>query len=279
MKRICVSLIAIFIGIYAVFTLRRPIAAEVPVLLYHHILPDSENRLFRDNPYVVSLENFTMQMQYLYDNGFNTITLDELESFLVYGTELPPKSVMIHFDDGYYSNFVYAYPVLRDFGFNAIVFMITQHVEELKDVQPPLDHNELTWTAAKTMIKAADVFETASHSHSKHDFASDGFSTILYMASREEIISDTLRSFDFVSNHRAYAYPLGQYNQQIVEALLEAGITMAFTIQEGYITRDSALMELERFTVFHDSSMERFSNIVNNRRLFRIRRWIASYLN
>lgn len=264
-KKTNMRLILFKIAALSLFTvyLLWPSPAGLPVLLYHHILPEEQNRVFRDNAAVISLENFTMQMQYLYDNGFQTITLEQLEAFLFEGEPLPPRSVMIHFDDGYYSNFVYAYPVLQSFGFNAVVFFITRFIEEQGEIQQPFDYDDLTWTAAKSIISTEDVFETASHSHNMHDFAPGTSYTMLYLADRDEIIRDTVRSFEFVNNHRAYAYPLGQYNDLIREALKEAGIRMAFTTRGGYITANSDPMSLERFVIFRDTSMRRFRNIVN----------------
>ena len=266
--KIKVRLILLKVIALSIFTayLLWPSPGGIPILLYHHILPEEQNRLFRDNAAVISLENFTLQMQYLYDNGFQTITLEQLEAFLFEGVPLPPKSVMIHFDDGYYSNFVYAYPVLQSFGFTAVVFFITHFIEEQGEIQQPFDYDDLTWTAAKSIIGTEDVFETASHSHNMHDFVPGTSYTILYLADRDEILQDTIRSFDFVNNHRAYAYPLGQYNNLTREVLKEAGITMAFTTREGYVTANSDPMSLERFIIFRDTSMRRFQNIVNGQR-------------
>lgn len=241
-------------------------ALRVPVLLYHHILPDADNQTMQDNAWTISTENFERQMQYLYDNNFHTLTHAELEAFLYHDTPLPPNSVLIHFDDGYYSNFVYAYPILQHFGHRATVFMITEWIEYLGDYQPAMDHAALTWTAAHTMWRTTDVFEFASHSHAMHDFAPGEDRTIMYRATHAAIVADTRRSFDFLDNHTAFAYPLGQYNDTIIAALQEAGITMAFTVVDGYVTRDSAPFHLNRFTVWRDMSMESFSEIVNGLR-------------
>ncbi|MCL2421448.1 MAG: polysaccharide deacetylase family protein [Defluviitaleaceae bacterium] len=238
---------------------------RLPILLYHHILPDDQNRLFQDNDATISLEHFTAQMQFLYDNGFHTVTLDELEAFLFEGVPLPPNSVMIQFDDGYYSNLVYAYPVLQSFGFTAQLFFITHLIEDQGDVQPPMDHDDLTWTAAKSIVGTADVFETASHSHNLHRLSSDDGRTLLYNANVKDIIHDTLISFKYVNNHRAYAYPRGQYNDVVRDGLERAGITMAFTIREGYVTADADPMALKRYIIFRDTSEARFRNIVMGR--------------
>jgi peptidoglycan/xylan/chitin deacetylase (PgdA/CDA1 family) len=202
-------------------------------------------------------------MQYLYDNDFHTLSLDELYAILFEGADIPPRSVMIQFDDGYYSNIVYALPVLRDFGFTAQLFLITHLVEDQGDYQAAMDHDGLTWTAAHSLIGIEDVFETASHTHSLHDYDTGA---MLYNASREQIIEDTLRSFEFVNDHRAFAYPRGQYNDAVIEALQYVGIRMAFTVQEGYVRANSNPMLLNRFVIFRDTNMLRFHNIVYGRR-------------
>jgi peptidoglycan/xylan/chitin deacetylase (PgdA/CDA1 family) len=242
----------------------RP-AQRIPMLVYHHILPDEKNRTQQTNAAVISTENFEQQMRYLYDNNFYTITLDELEAFLYRGRPLPENSVMIHFDDGYYSNFVYAYPILQRYGLRAVVFFITHLIEDLGDVQPPMDHDGITWTAAHTISGTEDVFETASHSHNMHRLAPETDSTILAMETWENILHDTRRSFEFVSNHAAYAYPRGQYNDIIIGALEEAGITMAFTVRNGYVTENSDPMRLDRFVIFRETAFWRFRSIVNGR--------------
>ena len=242
-------------------------ADGIPVLLYHHLIPQAQNRLHQDNPYVISTEQFREQMQYLYDNGFQPITLSQLEAYLYDDAPLPPNSVMIHFDDGYYSNFVYAYPILQEFGFEAVLFLLSWRTEYLGDTQPPLDYDAFTWPAAHTIAAASDVFETASHTHNMHDLREGTNDTILATADHEDILEDLHRSFDFVSNHRAFTYPKGQYNETVIAALQAGGITMAFTTRAGYITRSSDPFSLERFTITNTTSFEEFQRIVHGRGL------------
>lgn len=240
-------------------------ASKVPVLMYHHILPDEKNTVFYDNAWTISTANFAQQMAYLSANGFYTPTLDELENFLFNGHLLPLNSVQIQFDDGYYSNFVYAYPILLQHGLRAVIFPITRYSEKYGDVQSPMDYNCLTYASAKTLRSRPHVFETASHTHNLHDTAWLSQRTMLVEAPRELIISDTLRSFEFVSNTRAFAYPQGQFNDTVIEALREAGITMAFTTRRGYVSPTSDPFRLDRFTIFRETCMYRFRNIVNRR--------------
>jgi len=247
------------------FILSTTPARQIPVLTYHHILPDDVNVYFQNNPWTISAEGFATQMRYLRDNGFYTPTLYELEAFLYHGRPLPHNSVMIHFDDGYYSNYVYAYPILQRYGLRAVIFPVTAHAETLGQKQSPICHNSLTKAAAITLSTPTNIFETASHTHNMHSTVPDTINTLLITETRENIIKDTLQSFEFVSNHRAFAYPHGQFNAVVIEALQDAGITMAFTINPGYITRNSNPFQLNRFTIYRETTMARFRQIVNRR--------------
>jgi len=247
------------------FILSTSPARQIPVLIYHHILPDEVNTYFTTNSWTVSTENFAQQMRYLSENGFYTPTLDELEAFLFQGRPLPANSVMIHFDDGYYSNYVYAYPILKHYGLRAVLFPITGHAEALGEYQPPICHNSLTRAAAITLRTPNSVFETASHSHDMHRLAPGTPNMLVIESTHDQVVQDTLRSFEFVTNHRAYAFPLGQHSSSAINALSEAGITMAFTTRQGYITATSDPMRLNRFTIYRETTMARFRAIVNRR--------------
>ncbi|MCL2577259.1 MAG: polysaccharide deacetylase family protein [Defluviitaleaceae bacterium] len=238
---------------------------KVPVLLYHHIIPDALNTEHRNNGAVISLEDFEAQMSYLYQNDFTAITLTQLENYLFNSVPLPEKSVMIHFDDGYYSNFVHAMPILERYGFIAQLFLIGKAVYDRGDTQPPMNYEAFTFTAAKTIEGTEYVFETANHTFAKHHLVEGTPYTAFVYYGRDTIIQDLLRCFDFVNDHRAFAYPQGQYSEETIEILEYLGITMAFTTQSGYITSDSNNMLLPRFVIFPNTSTRRFSDIVNGR--------------
>lgn len=108
-------------------------SATVPILLYHHLDPDQPESETTLHP-----ETFERQMRLLKEQGYTPISFDELIAFVEQGTPLPEKPVMITFDDGYTSNAVYAYPVLRELGFHASIFAIgcsIGHDRYYKDTQ------------------------------------------------------------------------------------------------------------------------------------------------
>jgi peptidoglycan/xylan/chitin deacetylase (PgdA/CDA1 family) len=90
----------------------------VPVLMYHHVSP---------NPGLVTVspETFARQMEHVHRAGFTTLSADRFLAFLEGQAEVPRKSVLITFDDGFLDNYVHAYPVLRQYGLRATVFAVT----------------------------------------------------------------------------------------------------------------------------------------------------------
>jgi peptidoglycan/xylan/chitin deacetylase (PgdA/CDA1 family) len=102
---------------------------RLTVLVYHRIAdPDAPNfRYFRRNVSATP-EMFRRQMAYVAEH-FNVIDLVMLQEFILRGCPLPPRPLLITFDDGYLDNYTNAYPVLRDCGFPAVIFLITNHMD------------------------------------------------------------------------------------------------------------------------------------------------------
>lgn len=109
---------------------------SIPILLYHHIDPDSP-----ESGTVIHPETFASHMELLLENGYTTITFTDIINYVEKGTELPDKPVIITFDDGYYSNYEYAFPVLRENSQKATIFVIgcsVGHYETYKDTELPI---------------------------------------------------------------------------------------------------------------------------------------------
>ena len=97
-------------------TLRR---LRVPILMYHYVseLPPGADDMRRG--LTVTPERFTAHMQFLHDQGYTTISLYDLNDALTKGTPLPPKPIILTFDDGYSDAYTNVFPVLKQFGFIA----------------------------------------------------------------------------------------------------------------------------------------------------------------
>ncbi len=106
--------------------------ATVPILLYHHISIEG----LGDN--VVTPEQFSHHLSLLKQNGYNTVSFDDLINFVEKGTPLAQKPVIITFDDGYLSNYEYAFPKLKENNYCATIFAIGSsigHKTNYKDTE------------------------------------------------------------------------------------------------------------------------------------------------
>ena len=238
---------------------------KLPVLLYHHLLPQEAILKYgwENNGAVISVEDFEEQMYYLHKNNFHTVSIKELEDFMFNNIPLPPRSVMIHFDDGYYSNWVYAMPILEKYSFIAQQFLIGKPVYDRGDKQPIFSDETLVFTSIETIKGTEHVWETANHTFATHHIVLGTDKTAFVYYDIEYVRNDILRCFDFVNHHNVFAYPQGQYCDEKIQLLKELGIKMAFTTHKGYVNTKTAPMLLPRFIVWPNTSMSDFSSIVN----------------
>lgn len=239
------------------FGLEENEAKKVPVLMYHHILPEKEN-VFEGNASVMNKENFIEQMDYLYKNGYETITVLELEKWMDGKLNLPEKVVCITFDDGYLSNYIYAYPILKEYGFMANQFLITSknpiHSEEF-------DNKVLQYLSWEDITDSVDVFYYSNHSHALHEIYNNSHGLMLELTI-DRVREDLNKNMN-LTNSRAFAYPYGHFNQEILDLFEAEGINIALTTNEGYTKIDDEVLEIKRFGIFPYTTLEKFESIVN----------------
>ncbi len=202
---------------------------EIIALNYHKI--DAV-----DHPLSVSPEEFEAQIAYLKDNNYTSITPDQIHDYLTKGVPLPRRPILITFDDGYEDNYEHAYPILKEYGFHATIFVIVNYMET---------PGYLTWEQAKEMSRNGISIQSHTVSHQP-----------LSPLSKEDAASELSASRSSIEEHigqpvRYLAYPEGSYNH-IVEQLAEkAGYKGAFSIRCGIIDNASHPFRLERIPVFH----------------------------
>ncbi len=122
--------------------LKRTGFQTIPVLTYHRFGDNC------DSPLCMPADVFDRQMRYLKDNGFHTVSPEELLAFLNYRQPLPQKSVWITMDDGYRSTYNVAYPILKRYGFTATMFIYTEFVGASRLA--------VTWDHLRTMKVSVD---------------------------------------------------------------------------------------------------------------------------
>lgn len=115
---------------------------KIPVLLYHNFVttvPDTDPDNFN---YINTPQSFEENINTILEDGYTIISMNELNKAINRKMELPSKPILITFDDGYYSNYEYIYPILQKYNVKASIFVVTDKVGKEIDGIKYLDWNE-----------------------------------------------------------------------------------------------------------------------------------------
>lgn len=202
---------------------------EVPILNYHKV--DILNHALSVSP-----REFEEQMEYLYQNGYHTITPDQLMAYLKSGKPLPDKPILITFDDGYLDNYTNAYPILKKYGFTGTIFIVTNFISK--------DERFMTWDQIKEMQQNGMIFGSHTANHKS-----------LTSLTKEQVLDELSQSRDEITRQlgkapKYFAYPTGTYNGEIEDMVRKTGYKAAFTIEYGQVGADSDIFLLQRIPIF-----------------------------
>ena len=115
----------------------QPLKDEIPVFTFHS----------------VKMESFQEQLEFLYNNGYRTLSADEFYDILVGQKPVPENSVVLTFDDGWGSLWAIAYPLLEGYGFRAVSFLIPGLIVDDATYHPNLKD---VWRNKKTVNKVEE---------------------------------------------------------------------------------------------------------------------------
>lgn len=137
------------------------VAGEFPVLVYHDI-----TAVRSGDEYAVSLSAFREQMAFLHAQGYRTLSLRDLDEIAAGRMSLPPRPVMISFDDGLASFAQLALPVLEEHGQQAILSVVTGWLDG-RNVPPEYVGRLLDWEALRRVSRSPRV-EVLAHTDALH---------------------------------------------------------------------------------------------------------------
>jgi peptidoglycan/xylan/chitin deacetylase (PgdA/CDA1 family) len=218
----------------------------VPVLCYHNLAPQSKGRM------VLAAKRFEEQMRYLKSHGYRVITMKEFVEFISLKRQLPLKSVLLTFDDGYRSFLAYAYPVLKELGYSATLFVYTDYVGT--------DGNAFTWADLKKL--AQEGFDVEAHSKSHGDMVRGKNESAAEYAKRLDVELDRPRAL-FQKNlgfvPAIIAYPYGRQDDTVVRRTREEGYVAAFTVNRQGNPSFVDLLRIHRSQIYPEMGMEDFA--------------------
>lgn len=210
--------------------------ASVPILMYHYLsVPPADADIYRRD-LSVAPELFAQHLDRMQAEGFTTISLYTFLDHLTLGTPLPPKPVILTFDDGYRDNFEHAFPLLAERGMTATFFVVTDFIDE----QRP---EYMTWDMVREMRDGGMFIESHGRNHVSLAGKDDDYLVWQALGSLETI------EFELGARPRFVSYPAGEYDQRTIDIFTSADYWAGFTTRQGATHSNDDMFRLPRVRV------------------------------
>lgn len=201
---------------------------SIPILLYHHVAPDRE----------ITPEGFERQLRYLLDQGYQSLSMEELLKVIRGQWEPERPGFVLAFDDGYTDNRVYAFPVLQKLDVKALIYLVTERVESHAA-------GFLSWSEVREMANSRQVC-VGSHTHThRHFVRREPYADLEteLRRSKELIESQTGAPCDHL------AWPWGDFETEWQALAQGVGYRSAATTLSGANAAGTNPYELKRISV------------------------------
>lgn len=219
--------------------MQGPDQVIVPILLYHHI----GFSLQGDTTYYVSPDTFDKQMNLLYQWGYQTISVELLVRAIREGAELPPKPVVLTFDDGSETIYENALPILQRYHFTGVSYIVYNYIGI---------RNYMNADQIRAVYAAG--WEIGSHSLSHMDLtAHPDRQKDEIVASRRQL--ETLLGIPILT----FAYPFGAYNGDSLHYVHQAGYIAAMGLGNESLQGTKNMFYLYRQAVRGSEDLKLFA--------------------
>ena len=222
-----------------------------PILCYHRVSPRDKSN--PDSPSLgVTPVQFEGQLRLLKTLGYRSVSIHDLIAYLKAQKNIPPKSVVFTFDDGYKDNYVHAFPLLKKYGFTATVFLVTDRIGGTNTwdsgTAPLLNEAEI-----EEMQMAGITF--GSHTATHIDMSKTGKDEIA-----EELLSSRKKLESLTSRLDVpFCYPYSRINEGVKRQVREAGYLCGIAVNSGPADDQSLdFYEMMRVQVFSSTSLPGF---------------------
>ena len=232
----------------------RPVDGTCGIFAYHRI---TQRTVGVPRPtYNTTPRRFRRQMQGLLSGGYRPLALRQVLEYNRAGRPFPPRAFAVTFDDGYENVYHHAWPVLKELGIPATIFVATAYL----DGNDPFPFDD--WSAAGSQRVPCEswkplstaqcaemlddgLIELGAHTHTHADFSGRPD------ALRRDLITSLAvlqRRFGVVN--ATFAFPFGYAGPALARAAKEAGVLCALTTQSELVTPQSDPFDWGRFPVY-----------------------------
>ena len=220
-----------------------PLVMKVPVLAYHKIDFPPANVKIRGA--FTTPRRFAKQLRYLKKCGFDFYTAAELTTFYRANGAFPKRAICLTFDDGWQDNYTNAFPILRESGVKATIFLVPSCLGQTTDKVVPAGESARAHLSGENVLEMADYgIEFGSHTQNHK---------LLHQATAAEIEFEVTESKKQIENLLqkpclTFAYPAGFAPPPAQKAVERAGYIAAFSTVYGVVEKPN-LYALNRIEI------------------------------
>ncbi len=221
----------------------------IAVLNYHFFYDPTQGESCNEN-ICLETSKFREQLQYLKDNGFKTLKMDEFVSWIYGEIELPEKSVLLTIDDGAMGTGAHngnkLIPILEEYDMHATLFLITGW-----------------WDISNYKSDHLDVESHTFDMHQGNICSNKSRGAQMLCSSKEKVLEDLRKSIDVTKSKNAFCFPLYAYDNDAIESVKEVGFKIAFIGGSVKATRSSDKYKIPRYPIYKTTTLNQFINMVN----------------
>jgi peptidoglycan/xylan/chitin deacetylase (PgdA/CDA1 family) len=225
----------------------------LPILMYHGVSEthEREKRTCKTNPaYFLSIRQFTDQMEYLYENSYKTLSLNEL---IDHGGYNYGKCVVITFDDGWENNYTNTFPILMKWGLTATIFVITGCIGQL---------GYMDWHQLEEMNKEGISIQSHTCSHRPLSILETDEIMCELEGSKKSIEDHLGKPADFLS------LPHGMINHKVIDVARAVGYKAVCTSEPGFRHSHGNPAILRRINISNRYEILTFEKIIKADHMF-----------
>lgn len=221
--------------------------SDIPILMYHRIVPD-ESQGGVHGTYVTTAQ-FDDHMRILKEKGYEVITFrDYAQNKFKQRFDKNKKQVMITFDDGYEDNYTYAFPILKKYGFRAVIYLVSHLTYNKWDVDNIHNPEREFYMMNRGQIKEMQEYGIEFGGHTKTHVK---LSRVEPEEARVEIIESTEILEELLGEKMlSFAYPYGDLNDRVKQIVEEAGYRFGVATDSGSVCFSDDLFQIRRIGIF-----------------------------
>jgi len=221
---------------------------QLPVLLYHRIV-NSKKETGRHKIYVFK-DKFEAQLKFLKENGYETLTFHDL----IQGNSKDlNKKIVLTFDDGYEDNYTILFPLLKKYGFKAVIFLVTQKKDNSWGIQ---EGEPIFQMMNEKQIREMSDYGIEFGGHTQNHPDLTKISTL--EANKE--IEDCKKDVEAITGKPtvSFAYPFGALNENVKSTVRDSGYNFGIATTSGANLFSDDKFQIQRIEIRPQNDLARF---------------------